>query len=99
MTESECQLTYSSFRSFVECSGRPASHYVTHDRYVKPIRDNRCCYEREGSALFLCNHCLAFWWECLEHRERAAWDAALLFRDLLNPAHVHQLHEAHSHFD
>ncbi len=99
MLQSECQLTYSSFRGFVECSGQQASHCVNDDYYVKKIPAGKSCYDNEGSALLLCDHCLTFWWECIEHREQAVWETALFFRDLLDPSHQNQLREAHIHLD
>jgi hypothetical protein len=99
MFESECQLSYFSFRSFVECSGKQASHCVNDDHYVRQTPSGKSCYDKEGSALFLCDYCLAFWWECIEHREHGTWETALFFRDLLDPRHENHLGEFHIHLD
>jgi hypothetical protein len=99
VVESECQLTYSTFRGFVECGDRLASHCVNGDRYVKQVATENPCFTREFSLLFLCDHCLAFWWECVEHREHAVWEAAALFRDLRNPILQSELREEHAHLD
>jgi hypothetical protein len=91
MDESEFQVSYASFRSFVECTGRVATHCIRGDQYVSPVVADSPCHSKTDSNLLLCDYCLAFWWRCREGRDIATWDTALFFRDQCQAEQVNRV--------
>jgi hypothetical protein len=91
MDEPEFKLSYTSFRSFVECAGREATHCVKGDQYLRPVLADGPCYSKLDSALLLCDHCLAFWWQCRENHDLATWETALVFRNQHESNQVNKL--------
>lgn len=81
MDEPDFQVSYASFRCFVECSGQQATHCITDDQYIRPTSARGLCYSKEDSNLLLCDYCLAFWWQCRENHDSITWNTALFFRD------------------
>jgi hypothetical protein len=93
MDEPDFQVSYSSFNSFVECTGRQATHHINGDQYVGRASIGNPCYSKEGCDLLLCDHCLAFWWQCRENHDPTTWDTALFFRDQFEAKQVSKLFE------
>jgi hypothetical protein len=81
MDEPEFRVSYVSFRTFIECTGRPATHCVSREQYVGPVTSDGPCFSKTDSNVLLCDHCFAFWWQCRENDDMATWGVAVCFRD------------------
>ena len=97
MDEPDFHISYSSFRSFIECSGQQATHRIRGDQYVRPASAGSPCYSREDCNFLLCDSCLAFWWQCRENDDLPTWDTALFFRGQLEDAQVSKLLDTCTH--
>jgi hypothetical protein len=91
MAEPDFQVSYSSFRCFVECRGQQATHCISHDQYIRPASARSRCYSKEDSYLLFCDYCLAFWWRCRENNDQITWNTALFFRDQFEGAQASKL--------
>lgn len=94
MDEPEFRVLYISFRGFVECCGQRATHCIRGDQYLGPALGNDPCYFKSDSNVMLCDRCLAFWWQCRENQDLAAWQTALSFRDQFEASQVNRMLES-----
>lgn len=90
----EFRVLYVSLRTFVECCGQRATHRVRGDQYVGPASGDVPCHFQSDSDLLLCDRCLAFWWQCRENQDLAAWETAVSFRDQFEASQVNRILES-----
>lgn len=80
MNRADYHASYIRFRTFIECTGREATHSVG-PHPVSPAPPGIACNTRENSTLYLCDPCLTFWRECAENGDPTTWQVAVYLRD------------------
>ena len=80
-----------TYHAFLKCHGRKATHRIEDDRASTALPSHDC-FTHDGSALFLCDSCFAFWRECMDAGDHTTWRFSVYLRSLPEPATIHADH-------